>query len=87
VPEEMIRQLLAAAPDIIKLDRQVTESFVWLWREYRYIKQAPAHAQHVYQELRSQLKNTKKGFKTEIDDVYRKNYFYQVHNVMIKRQL
>ena len=40
-----------------------------------------------HKELRNQLKNAKKSFKTEMDDAYRKDYFYQVHNVMMKRQL
>jgi hypothetical protein len=34
VPEEAMKQLLAAAPDIVELDRQVKESSIRLRRQY-----------------------------------------------------
>jgi hypothetical protein len=87
VPEEIIKQFLAAVPDVIELKRQVKESYIRLRYEHGYIKQALIPEQNTYKELCNQLKNVKKSLKTEIDDVYWKDYFYQVYNVMIKRQL
>jgi hypothetical protein len=87
VPEDMMRQLLAAAPDIVKLEEQVKDSSVQLRHVYGCINRAPPPQQNVHKELRNELKNAKKGFKTEMNEAYRKNYFYQVHNVMMKRQL
>jgi hypothetical protein len=83
----MMKELLAAAPDIVELDRHMKESYVQLRREYGCINRAPVQEQNEHKELRSQLKNAKKGFKTEMDEAYRKDYFYPVHNVMMKRQL
>jgi len=87
VPEEAMKQLLAAAPDIVELDRQVKESSIRLRREFGCINRAPTLEQNGHKELRNQLKNAKKGFKAEMDDAYRKDYFYQIHNVMMQRQL
>jgi hypothetical protein len=87
VPEEMIKQFLAAAPDVVELERQVKESYIRLRCEHGCIKRAPIPEQNAHKELRNQLKNAKKSLKTEMDDAYRKDYFYQVHNVMMKRQL
>jgi hypothetical protein len=87
VPEDMMRQLLAAAPDIVKLEEQVRDSSLQLRHDYGCINRAPTLQQNDHKELRNALKNAKKGFKTEMNDAYRKDYFYQVHNVMMKRQL
>lgn len=87
VPREVMKQLLAAAPDIVKLDRQVNESFHRLRQEYGCINRAPAQEQNGHKELRNRAKNARKGFKSEMDNAYRKDYFYRVHNEMMKRQL
>jgi hypothetical protein len=87
VPEEMMQQFLAAAPDVVELELQVKESYIRLRCEHGCIKRAPTPEQNAHKELRNQLKNAKKSLKTEMDDAYRKDYFYQVHNVMMKRQL
>jgi hypothetical protein len=42
--------------------------------------------QNGHKELRNQHKNVKKSFMAEMDDAYRKDYFYQVHNVMMEKQ-
>lgn len=75
VPADVMKQLLEAAPDIVGLEQQVKESSTRLRREYVCINRAPTPEQSGHAELRSQLKNAKKGFKAEMDDEYRKDYF------------
>ncbi|KAH8585353.1 hypothetical protein B0O99DRAFT_696587 [Bisporella sp. PMI_857] len=71
VPNEMINRLFAANPDI----------------KYKFIKRAPKKKRKKHEDLRKQLTNTKKSLKTEIEDAYRKDYFFQIHNEIIKKQL
>jgi regulator of replication initiation timing len=33
------------------------------------------------------LRIQKKNLRTKIEDIYRKNYFFQIHNKIIKQQL
>jgi hypothetical protein len=87
VPTDVMKQLLAAAPDIVELEQQVKESSTRLRCEYVCISQALTLEQNGHAELRSQLKNAKKGFKSEMNDAYRKDYFYRIHNEMMQRQL
>jgi hypothetical protein len=82
----MMRALLAAVPDIVKLEEQVKDSSLQLRYLYGCINRALTPQQNEHKE-RNELKNAKKSFKTEMNDVYQKDYFYQVHNVMMKRQL
>jgi hypothetical protein len=65
----------------------VKESSTRLKRDFGRIKRAPSHARKKHQELQYQLKSAKKSFKTEMDNAYRRDYFYRVHNEMMKRQL
>jgi hypothetical protein len=61
----------------------VIESSTWLRREYVYINRALTLEQNKHAELRSELASEKKGFKAKINDINRKNYFYEVHNVIM----
>lgn len=55
---------------------------------YWFIKRAPKKVRKEYEEdLRKQVKNTKMSLEDEIGGAYRKDYFFQAHNEMIKRQL
>jgi hypothetical protein len=64
----------------------VKESSIRLPRHYGCINWASTLEQNGHKELRNQLKNVKKSFKAEMDDAYQKDYFYQVHNVMMEKQ-
>lgn len=54
---------------------------------YWCISRAPNAQQNEHKELRNQLKNSTKDFKTEMNNAYRKDYFYQVHNAIMKQLL
>jgi hypothetical protein len=49
------------------------------------------NSQHIIKEkhddLRKQLRNAKKNVKDEIEKAYRSDYFFCIHNEMMKRQL
>ncbi|KAE8440383.1 hypothetical protein EG329_008182 [Mollisiaceae sp. DMI_Dod_QoI] len=87
VPEEIMKPLLAADPDIVDLERRVKELHTEIKWEYRFIKRAPKKVAEEYEDLRKKLKNAKKSLEDEIEDAYRKDYFFQIHNEMMKRQL
>jgi hypothetical protein len=87
VPEEVMKPLFAADPDIVDLERRVKELHTEIKWEYKFIKRAPKKVAKEYEDLRKQLKNTKKSLEDEIGDAYRKDYFFQIHNEMMKRQL
>jgi hypothetical protein len=87
VPTELMDQLLAEDPDIVELDRQFKESRLRLREEYGTIKRAPKRTQKEHEDLGKQLRNLTKSFKTEIEAANRKEYFYHIHNEMMKRQL
>ena len=87
VPEEVMKPLFAADPDIVDLERRFKELHTEMKWEYKFIKQAPKKVRKEYEDLRKQLKNAKKSLEDEIKDAYRKDYFFQIHNEMMKRQL
>jgi len=87
VPKEVMKPLFAADPDIVNLEQRVKELHTEIKWEYKFIKRAPKKVRKEYKDLRKQLKNTKKSLEDEIEDAYRKDYFFQIHNEMIKRQL
>jgi hypothetical protein len=87
VPEEVMKPLFAADPDIVDLERRFKELYTEVKWEYKFIKRAPKKVRNEYEDLRKQLKNTKKSLKDEMKDAYRKDYFFQIHNEMMKRQL
>lgn len=87
VPKEVMGQLLAADPEITGLRRRFKESRTELQWEYGLIKRAPKCKQKEHQGLGKQLKNAEKSLRTELEAAHRKDYFYRIHNEMMKRQL
>jgi Protein of unknown function (DUF3435) len=87
VPEEVIKPLFIADPDIVNLKRRAKELYTEIKWEYKFIKRAPKTVRKEYKDLCRQLKNAKKSLEDEIKDVYRKDYFFQIYNKIIKRQL
>jgi len=76
--------LLAADPDLVNLERQVEALRAKIKWEYRYIKRAPKNIKTEYDDLGKKRINATKSLKDEIKNVYRKDYFFRVHNEMIK---
>ena len=87
VPREVMEQLFAADPDIVDLDRRFKTLYTEIKEEYKFIKRAPQKKRNEHEDLRKQLTNAKKSLKTEVEEAYRKDYFFQIHNEMMKRQL
>ena len=87
VPEEVMKPLFAADPDILDLERRSKELHTKIKWEYRFINRAPEKIGKKYADLCKQLKNAKKSLEDEIEDAYRKDYFFRIHNEMMKRQL
>ena len=87
VSEEFMQQFYAQDPDIADLDQQTRDLKAIIKREYGFIKQAPKEDRIEYQDLQKQFKGAKKSLKREIDDANRKEYFFSIHNEMMKRQL
>lgn len=82
-----MQQFYAQDPDIVDLEQQTRDLKDKIKSEHRFIKQAPKQDQVEYQELQKQLTSTKKSLKKEIDNAKRKEYFFSIHNEIIKRQL
>jgi hypothetical protein len=87
VPGKVMQLLLAADPDIADLERRFKELYTQIKWEYKFIKLAPKKIGKEYDDLRKQLTNAKKSLKDEIEDAYRKDYFFRIHNEMMKMQL
>lgn len=87
VLSEVIERLFAADPDIIDLERRFKALATEIKWEHKFIKWAPKEKRKEHEDLRKQLTNTKKSLRTEIEDAYRKDYFFQIYNEMMKRQL
>jgi hypothetical protein len=87
VPTEVMDLLLAADPDIVDLERRFKESHAQIKWEYKFIKRAPKRIGKKHDDLRKQLTNSKKSLRDEIENAYRKDYFFRIHNEMMKRQL
>jgi hypothetical protein len=87
VPKEVMDPLLAADPDIVDLGRRFKESHTQIKAKYKFIKRAPKRIGKEHDDLRKQLTNAKKSLKGEIENAYRKDYFFRIHNEMMKRQL
>jgi hypothetical protein len=87
VPGEVMDPLLAADPDILDLERRCKALYTKIKWEYKFINWAPKKKAKEYKDLGKQLTNAKKSLKTEIEDAYRKDYFFRVHNEVIKIQL
>jgi hypothetical protein len=87
VPSEVMDRLLATDLDIVDLERRSKALYTEIKWEHKFIKRAPEKKRKELDDLRKQLTNTKKSLRTEIEDAYRKDYFFQIHNEMMKRQL
>jgi hypothetical protein len=87
VSEEFMQQFYAQDPDIVDLERQTRDLKDKIKWEHRFIKQAPEEDRVGYQDLQKQFTSAKKSLKREIDDAKRKDYFFSIHNEMMKRQL
>ncbi|KFZ13518.1 hypothetical protein V501_03674 [Pseudogymnoascus sp. VKM F-4519 (FW-2642)] len=77
--------LLEVDPDIADLERRLKELHAEIKWEYKFIKRAPKKIGKEYEDLRKQLTNT--SLKDEIEDAYRKDYFFRIHNEMMKMLL
>lgn len=87
VPREVMEPLLAVDPDIVNLELRFKKLYIEIKWEYKFIKRAPKKIGKQYEDLRRQLTNAKKSLKDEIKDAYRKDYFFRIHNEMMKKQL
>jgi hypothetical protein len=87
VPREVMDRLLAADPEIAVLKRQFKESHTRIKWEYKFIKRAPKEIREAHNKLGQQLKNAKKSLEDELEAEHRKDYFFYIHNEMMKRQL
>jgi hypothetical protein len=87
VPKEVMDLLLAADPDIVDLERRFKGSHTQIKWKYKFIKRAPKRIKKEHDDLRKQLTNTKKSLRDEIENTYRKDYFFRIYNEIMKRQL
>jgi len=87
VPEEVMDSFYVADPDIVDLERQSQELRAEIKRQYRFIKRAPKKKGKEYSDLEGKLRNAKRDLKREMDNACRKDYFFRIHNEMMKRQL
>ncbi|TGO45212.1 hypothetical protein BCON_0412g00040 [Botryotinia convoluta] len=87
VPTEMMNSLLAVDPDVVNLERQFKKLYAQIKGDYKFIRCAPKTIRMQYEDLRKNLMNAKKSLKDEIEKEFRKDYFFRVHNEMMKQQL
>ena len=87
VPNEVMERLFAADLDIVALERRFKALFTKIKWEYKFIKRAPKEKRKEHGDLHKQLTNAKKSLRTEIEDAYRKDYFFQIYNEIMKQQL
>ncbi|KAL5328250.1 hypothetical protein ACEPPN_001748 [Leptodophora sp. 'Broadleaf-Isolate-01'] len=84
VPGEVMDPL---DPEIASLKRRVQVLYNKIKWDYKFIKRAPNKIQMEYKDLCKQVTNATKSLKDEIKNAYRKDYFFRVHNEMMKMQL
>jgi Protein of unknown function (DUF3435) len=87
VPKEVMERLLAADPEIAVLERQFKESHTRIKWEYKFIIRAPKEIREAHKKLGQQLKAATKSLEDELEAEHRKDYFFYIHNEMMKRQL
>jgi hypothetical protein len=87
VPKEVIKPLFAADLDIANLEHWVKQLSTQIKWEYKFIKRAPKKIKKEHKDLGKELTNAKKSLRDDIDKAYRKDYFFCIHNEMMKRQL
>jgi len=86
-PPEVVRRLVDADAEIVILQRQFDELHNRLRADYKFIKRAPKGEKQEHDELGKKLKSEKKSLEDELHKAYRKDYFFRVHNEMMKMQL
>lgn len=87
VPRGVIDRLLAADPEIAVLERQFKESHTQIKWGYKFINRAPKEIREAHKKLGQQLKAATKSLEDELEAEHRKDYFFYIHNEMMKRQL
>jgi hypothetical protein len=87
VPREVMERLLAADPEIAALEREFKESHTRIKWDYKFIKRAPKEIREAHKKLGQQLKAATKSLEDELEAEHRKDYFFYIHNEMMKRQL
>ena len=84
---EVMEKLLASDSNIMNLQQWFKALQTKLKQEYQFIKQALMKRWKEHQDLCRQLTNVKKSLKINMKDTKCKNYFFQIHNIMMKKQL
>jgi hypothetical protein len=87
VPREVMDRLLAADPEIAVLERQFQESHTRIKWDYKCINRAPKEVREAHKKLGQQRKAAKKSLEDELEAEHRKDYFFYIHNEMMRRQL
>ena len=82
-----MERLLAADPEIAVLERRFRESHTRIKSEYKFINRAPKEIREAHKKLGQQLKAATKSLEDELEAEHRKDYFFYIHNEMMKRQL
>jgi hypothetical protein len=87
VPSELLHQLLTADPEIASLTRELNELHNELKATYGFINRAPEEKIQEHKQVQQRLKNAKKSLTDELNAAYRKDYFFRIHNEMMKMSL
>ena len=87
VPSELLGQLLAADPEIASLQREFKVLHDQIKTTYGFINRAPEEKRLEHKHIQQQLKNARKSLTDELDAAYRRDYFFRVHNEMMKMSL
>jgi hypothetical protein len=87
VPSDLLRQLLIADPEIASLGREFNELHNQIKATYGFINRAPREKIQEHKHLQQRLRNAKKSLTDELDAAYRRDYFFRVHNEMMKMSL
>jgi hypothetical protein len=86
VAPELLHQLLAADPEIARLEREAAELHNLLRAKYTCIKYAPEKERQEHKDCRQRLTNAKKNLTDLLNDACRRDYFTRVHDVMMEMQ-
>ena len=87
VLNEVMGPLLTVDSDVVKLKQQFKTLHIMLKCKFKFIKQILKKKLIEYKNLCKQLTNAKRSLKADINNTYCKDYFFQVYNKMMKKQL
>lgn len=87
VPDGAIKKLYAADLEIVSLEWRCEKLRRKIESEYKLIKKTPVEKRNEHKDLGNQLTNARKSLKREMDAAYRKDYFFEIYNKIMKRQL